>query len=110
MAFPARWGAIEALGHLKDPRAAEPLAKLVADRKDAHQVSITLKALGSNAEDAVLKLITHEKPEVRRDACQILKVIATKKSEVALVKASGDTDALTALLAKDALKTARGGQ
>ena len=110
VAFPARWGAIEALGHLKDPRAAEPLAKLVADRKDAHQVSITLKALGSNAEDAVLKLITHEKPEVRRDACQILKVIATKKSEVALVKASGDTDALTALLAKDALKTARGGQ
>lgn len=109
-AFPARWGAIEALGHLKDPRAAAPLAKLVANRKDAHQVSTSLKALGADAEEAVLKLITHEKAEVRRDACQILKVIATKKSEAALTKASSDGDTLTAMFAKDALKTAKGGQ
>lgn len=109
-AFPARWGAIEALGHLKDPRAAEPLAKLVADRKDAHQVSISLKALGADAEAAVLKLITHDKPEVRRDACQILKVIATKKSEAALAKAASDGDSLTAMFAKEALKTAKDGK
>lgn len=109
-AFPARWGAIEALGHLKDARAAAPLAKLVADRKDTHQVTTSLKALGADAEDAVLKLVTHEKPEVRRDACQILKVIATKKSEAALAKASSDGDSLTAMFAKDALKTAKGGQ
>jgi hypothetical protein len=109
-AFPARWGAIEALGHLKDARAAAPLAKLLADRKDAHQVSTSLKALGADAEEAVLKLITHEKAEVRRDICQILKVIATKKSEAALVKASSDGDSLTAMFAKEALKTAKGGQ
>ncbi|MSU26562.1 MAG: hypothetical protein CK546_02830 [Pedosphaera sp.] len=109
-AFPARWGAIEALGHLKDARAAAPLAKLVADRKDAHQVSTSLKALGADAEDAVLKLVTHEKPEVRRDACQILKAIATKKSEAALAKAASDGDSLTAMFAKEALKTAKGGQ
>ncbi len=109
-AFPARWGAIEALGHLKDARAVAPLAKMVADRKDAHQVSTSLKALGADAEAAVLKLVTHEKAEVRRDACQILKVIATKKSEAALTKASSDADALTAMFAKDALKTAKGGK
>lgn len=109
-AFPARWGAIEALGHLKDARASEPLAKLVADRKDAHQVSASLKSLGAAAEDAVLKLITHEKADVRRDACQILKVIATKKSAPALQKAASDADALVSRFAKDALQTANGPQ
>lgn len=109
-AFPARWGAIEALGHLKDPRAAAPLAKLVTDRKDTHHVTTSLKALGAAAEEVVLKLVTHEKAEVRRDACQILKVIATQKSETALTKASSDSDPLTAMFAKDALKTAKGGE
>jgi len=109
-AFPARWAAIEALGHLKDARAAEPLAKLVADRKDAHQASNALKALGAAAEDAVLKLLEQGKAEQRRDACQILKVIGTKKSAAALEKAASDSDALVAMFAKDALKTARGGQ
>jgi hypothetical protein len=106
--FPARWGAIEALGHLKDARAAGPLAKLVADRKDAHHACISLKALGAGAEDAVLKLVTHEKAEVRRDAVQILKVIATKQSVPALEKAASDADPLTARFAKEALKTAKG--
>lgn len=109
-AFPARWGAIEALGHLKDARAAAPLAKLVADRKDQHHASNALKALGAEAEEAVLKLVTHEKAEVRRDVVQILKVIATKKSVPALEKAASDADALTARFAKEALQTAKGGQ
>lgn len=109
-AFPARWAAIEALGHLKDARAAEPLAKLVADRKDAHHASNSLKAMGAEAEDAVLKLVTHEKAEVRRDAVQILKISATKKSTAALEKAASDADPLTARFAKEALKTAKDGQ
>ncbi len=109
-AFPARWAAIEALGHLKDARAAEPLAKLVADRKDAHQASNSLKALGPDAEDAVLKLLEQGKTDQRRDACQILKVIATKKSAAALEKAASDADGLVSMFAKDALKTAKGGQ
>ena len=106
--YPARWSAIEALGHLKDARAAEPLAKLLADRKDSFNTSNALKALGAEAEDAVLKLVQHEKPEVRRDACSILKVIATAKSLPALQKASSDSDALTARFAKEAVKTAKG--
>jgi len=96
-AFPARWGAIEALGHLKDARAAAPLAKLVADRKDQFHACTSLKALGAEAEEAVLKLMAHEKAEVRRDAVQILKVIATKQSVPALEKAASDSDALTAV-------------
>lgn len=107
-AFPPRWAAIEALGHLKDSRAAEPLAKLLADRKDPLYASNALKALGAEAEDAVLKLVQHEKPDVRRDACGILKVIATAKSLPALQKASSDSDALTARFAKEAVKTAKG--
>ena len=84
------------------------MAKLLADRKDPLYVSNSLKALGAEAEDAVLKLVQHEKPEVRRDACSILKVIATAKSLPALQKASSDSDALTARFAKEAVKTAKG--
>lgn len=109
-AFGARWAAIEALGHLKDARAAEPLAKLVADRKEHYQAANALKALGSDAEDAVLKLLEQGKAEPRRDACQILKTIATKKSAPALEKAASDADLLTARYAKEALKTAKGGE
>ncbi len=108
--FSARWAAIEALGHLKYGRAAEPLAKLVADRKDHRQAANALSALGADAEDAVLKLLEEGKAEQRRDACQILKTIATKKSAPALEKAASDADSLTSRYAKEALKTAKGGQ
>jgi len=107
-AFPARWSAIEALGHLKDARAAEPLAKLVAERKDAYHACKSLKALGAEAEETVLTLVKHAKPDVRRDACDILKLIATRKSIPALEQAASDSDALTARYAKEALKTAQG--
>jgi hypothetical protein len=109
-AFPARWGAIEALGHLKDGRAAAPLVKLVADRKDQYHAANALKTMGAEAEEAVLKLMAHEKAEVRRDAVQILKVIATKKSVPALEKAASDADPLTARFAKEALATAKAAQ
>lgn len=57
-----------------------------------------------------LTLVQHEKPEVRRDACSILKIVATAKSLSALQKASSDSDALTARFAKEAVKTAKGEQ
>ena len=80
----------------------------MAERKDAYHACKSLKALGAEAEETVLKLVKHAKPDVRRDACDILKLIATRKSVPALEKAASDSDALTARYAKEALKTAQG--
>lgn len=107
--LPARWAAMEALGRLGDGRAAEPLARLLADRKNLPHASNALKALGPDAEDTVLKLLEEGKPEQRREACEVLKVIATRKSTAALEKAASDPDGLVARFAKEALKTAKGG-
>ena len=53
-------------------------------------------------------MLFRSKAEVRRDACQILKDIATPKSVSALEKASSDSDLLTARFAKEALSQAKG--
>ncbi len=104
--FAVRWAAIDALGRLKDSRGIEPLAQMVAKRKEQFQAGTALKSIGDAAEPAVLKLLEDKSAEVRRDACQILKVIGTKKSAAALEAASRDSDGLVALLAKQALEEA----
>jgi len=46
---PVRWAAIDALGKLKDSKAAAPLAKLLADRTDRAHAGQALQQLGSEA-------------------------------------------------------------
>ena len=62
---------------------------------------------GQAAEDAALKLLKENNAEVRREACQILKAVGSKKSLTALESASSDTDSLVVLLAKQALEEVR---
>ncbi len=95
--------AIEALGKLKDERAAEPLAKLVAQPGPRVQAAKALQSLGAKAEKAVLGLLAHAEPEVRQEACRLLKEIGTAASLPALKTASEDTDRTVAASAKEAV-------
>jgi hypothetical protein len=80
-----RWAAIRGLGRLKDNRAAEPLAAMIATgNSDQHQAVEALGKLGPAAEDAVLPLLKEKHIETRRYACNALKQIGTNKSLEAL--------------------------
>lgn len=75
-----RYGVIQALGRLKDPRAAEPLANVIARGWDSYQAAEALAKLGPEAEDATLELLKEKHVETLRAACNILKQIGTAKS------------------------------
>ena len=77
------------LGRIKDPRASEPLASLLAagqsdqpyyrpSRESA--AAEALVHIGEPAEPAVLALLKEKNIETRCQACNILKQIGTKKS------------------------------
>jgi HEAT repeat protein len=77
------------LGRIKDPRAIEPLANLLAtapsdqpyfrpNRENA--VADALVQIGPAAEPAALALLKEKNIETRCQACDILKQIGTKKS------------------------------
>ncbi len=77
------------LGRLRDPRAAEPLADLLATGQAdpfgprgmrENQVTEALVQLGPSAEPAVLALLKEKNVETRCQACAALKRIGTKKS------------------------------
>ena len=105
--FGPRMTAIESLGTLKDSRGIDALARMVAQRKDHFLAGNALKAGGDAAEEATLKLLKDTNAEVRREACQILKAVGSKKSVAALENASRDTDNLVVLYAKQALEEVR---
>lgn len=76
-----RYTVIRGLGRLKDKRAAEPLAALIASGgSDGHQAVEALSKIGPDAEDAVLPLLKERHNETKRQACKILKDIGTKQS------------------------------
>lgn len=75
------------LGRLQDPRAAEPLAEMLAEGatessryRGDNQVVEALTRLGPAAEPAVLALFKEKSLDTRISACRVLKVIGTKKS------------------------------
>ncbi len=81
------------LGRIKDPRAIQPLVSLLAtgqtdepfyrpNRESA--AADALVRIGPTAEPAVLTLLKEKNLETRRQACNILKQIGTKKSLSAL--------------------------
>ena len=86
------------LGRLEDPRAAEPLAELVAsgqsDRSSFFHgdtaVSEALIKIGPPAEPAVVALLKEKHTETRIVACHILKQIGSRKSLPALKELTGN--------------------
>jgi HEAT repeat protein len=99
-----RGDAIRALGKIGDARAAEAIARRLADGFDRIVAAEALKALGSKAEKAVVSCLDHPEWIVRLEACKVLEAIGTKESKAALEKASSDTNGLVAIHAKRALE------
>lgn len=104
-----RWAAIDALGTLKDPRAAEAVAARLTEQKDARKAALALQQLGPAAEDAVLPYLEHHHWQVRVQVCHLLKEIGTKKSVPALralTRRRRGSDFLVAVAAAEALEAA----
>ena len=78
--IPARTEAIQALGRLKEKRASEPLAEMVARGSDYGSAEEALKQIGPPAEEAVLRLLQEKHLDTRRRACEILQRIGTRRS------------------------------
>jgi serine/threonine protein kinase len=99
-----REAAMNSLACFKDERAAAAVAARLTDGWDRSRAGKALKAMGSLAEDAVLKYVPEGNDHwTRREACQVLQVIGTRKSIPTLEKAAADKDAFVAADAKAAL-------
>jgi predicted Zn finger-like uncharacterized protein len=72
--------AIQALGKIKDDRAAPALTVSLLNPSDRDQAANALLAIGPGAEKPVLTGLKNKDPLVRVLACRILKVIGTKDS------------------------------
>ena len=102
----ARQSAVKALTRLKDARAAEPLADLVArGGYDVQGAAAALMAIGPAGEDSVLLLLKERYLDTRRQACGILRQVGTRKSIDALTKLMLDPDASLSQAASDAIRT-----
>ena len=106
--------ALAAFGRIKDPRAAERIARHMADpdlsvHADAVQ---TLKQIGSIAEGEVVNYLVADDSRVRVRACQVLMSIGTRASVPALTRSAAGRSsasraaqaALKAIAARDRRK------
>jgi hypothetical protein len=71
---------IDALGVIKDPRAAAVLAQGLTHGRERGPVSKALQSIGPAAEEAVLPFLQVEDREARCAACRLLAEIGTDKS------------------------------
>jgi hypothetical protein len=101
--FAVRWAAIEALGQLKDKRAAGPIAAHL--KADAIKAVPALRALGAAAESAVLDVLNEGREwSVRAEACRVLGAIGTSKSVPDLDRIAREDSGPLGLAAKQALR------
>jgi predicted Zn finger-like uncharacterized protein len=99
-----RGAAIKALGRLKDARAVEPIAERLEDFFERGEAIEALKKIGTPAEDAMIQRLRHTNGDVRQAACDVLKVIGTKKSLPILEKVAAENDFFLSPKAKEAIK------
>jgi len=100
--FFVRHEAIKALGKSKDVRAVEPLIERF--KEDGFQSEDALKELGSIAEPALIARLRDGNPEIRRKACNILKVIGGLETLKAMKSLPQDPDFGTRVAANEAYK------
>ena len=87
---PVKSLAIEALCEYTPKEAIKPVAQQMINMQTRHSAVKFLKAVGPDAEDAVLALVEHKDPWVRAAVCELLDEFGTKKSLPALEKAIAD--------------------
>lgn len=80
------------VGSLKDPRAAEPLAALLAKEPDRSRAAAALKKIGPGCESAVWPHLNSTDPQIRRTGCEILGEIGTVQSYGPLQARANDSD------------------
>ena len=102
----SRQNATKALGKLKDERAIQPLADLIARGGSMYgqDASSALINFGVPAEKAVIALLNERNAETQRQACNILQQIGTGESLDALQKLVGDGEQQTSQAAVDAVR------
>ncbi len=83
-----RWAAVDAVAALRDPRAALPVARLLASGREMAPAAYALEQMGAAAEPAMMSLLRHPQPEVRRIACSLLATSGSLRSVLPLVEAS----------------------
>ncbi len=99
--FGVRWAVLDTLKALKDPVSASALAEVLATN-DRGKAGEALKAIGSEAEDAVIPYLKGNDATARREACKVLKVIGTAKA-VADLRSVAAMRGLEGMAARDAL-------
>jgi HEAT repeat protein len=103
-------GAMDALGGIKDERAAAAIANQLTDFGVRRQAKLALVAMGPVAEKHVLPLLKNKDWALRSDVCQILAEIGTDKSIEPLREAAKDRNHLVQQKAEDALRAVEGRQ
>jgi len=102
----SRQNATKALGKLKDERAIQPLADLIARGGNMYgqEASAALINFGAPAEKPVIALLNERSAETQRQACTILQQIGTGESLDALQKLVGDSDQSASQAAVEAIR------
>ena len=102
----SRQNATKALGRLKDARAIQPLADLIARNGNSfgQDTSSALINIGAPAEKAVLGLLNERNAETQRQACTILQQIGTDASLEPLQKLVGDGEQSVSQAAVEAIR------
>jgi hypothetical protein len=95
--------AIEALGRLKDARAADALARKMKEGFERPRAAQALKDIGPGAEAAVRRLLDVQDIGLRVDACRVLQVIGTKASYPDLLRLTNEPEDAVANAAREAL-------
>jgi hypothetical protein len=99
---------MERLGRLKDPRAIDTLADVVARGSYEAEFAIQmLKGFGPAAETAGLELLQHRHVQTRRMACLLLGEVGTSRSLDPLREQMLDHDNQIAQTATEALRAVR---
>jgi hypothetical protein len=102
----SRQPAVKALGKLKDERAIQPLADLVARGGSMYgqDAGSALINIGAPVEKAVIALLNERNTDTLRQACNILQQIGTSESLEPLQKLVGDSDQQVSQAAVDAVR------
>jgi HEAT repeat protein len=99
---------IQALRRLKDARAVEPLAEIIAHGYgSSYSAAEALGEFGKAAEDAALELLKEKHIETKRAACRILQQAGTPKSAEALEDVIKEGDSNLIPTAAEALRAIR---
>ena len=96
--------AMKALGRLRAKEAAAPIAAKLSDLRNRVAASRALVAMGSVAEEPVLKQLNNSEWQVRFEACKILSSIGTEKSLKPLQDLADDKNGLVKQTAKQAIQ------